>query len=141
MFATKKCQRLGDLAAGTVVVSEQATDYSARSDRRVLAEWEAEAGAAALRATGLTPDEYRALSNYWMRRGELTLEARQNVLPKLVVPILTRIGQTLADARFETLEAYVELLMRQAWYAENEARARQYQQYQHDQQYYPRGRP
>jgi uncharacterized RDD family membrane protein YckC len=130
MFATKKCQRLGDLAAGTVVVSEQSVDYSAKSDRRVTAEWEADAGAAALRATGLTPEEYRVLSNYWLRRSELTLEARYNVLPKLLAPILARTGQALADGRLETLEAYVELLMRQAWYAENEERARQYQQYQ-----------
>jgi uncharacterized RDD family membrane protein YckC len=137
MFATKKCQRLGDLAAGTVVVSEQPVDYSAKSDRRVTAEWEADAGAAALRATGLTPEEYRVLSNYWMRRGELTLEARYNVLPKLLAPILARSGQALADGRLETLEAYVELLMRQAWYAENEERARQYQQYQ---QQYNQGR-
>lgn len=123
MFVTKKCQRLGDLAAGTVVVSEQVSDYSARTDKRVKAEWEAEAGAAALRATGLTPEEYRLLNNYWMRRGQLTLEARRELLPRLLGPILVRTGQRLADGRLETLEAYVELVMRQAWFAESEARA------------------
>lgn len=153
MFISKKCQRLGDLAAGTVAVSEQVTDYSARSDRRITAQWEAEAGVAALRATGLTPDEYRLLSNYWTRRSELTLEARFSVLPKLLAPVLARTGQALADGRFETLEAFVELLMRQAWYAQNEERTQQYnqqvqqqygqpQQFQQPQQVHrPYGRP
>jgi len=122
MFVTKKCQRLGDLAAGTVVVSEQVSDFSARTDKRVRAEWQAEAGGAALRATGLTPEEYRVLNNYWMRRGQLTLEARWTLLPQLLEPILRRTGQTLANSRLETLEAYVELLMRQAWFAEQETR-------------------
>ena len=118
MFVTKKCQRLGDLAAGTVVVSEQVGDFSARTDRRVKAAWETEASASALHATGLTPEEYRVLSNYWMRRGQLTLEARRNLLPRLLEPVLQRTGQTLANRRLETLEAYVELLMRQAVFAE-----------------------
>ncbi|MBN1918622.1 MAG: RDD family protein [Verrucomicrobia bacterium] len=120
MFIAGKCQRLGDLAAGTVVVSEQLPDYSAHSDRRLKANWEAGAGAAALRATGLTPEEYRVLNSYWMRRTQLTLEARQTILPSLLAPVLQRTGQRLADGRFETLEAYVQLLMQQAWFAERQ---------------------
>ncbi len=121
MFISKKCQRLGDLAAGTVVVSEQVSDFSARTDRRVRADWQAQAGAPALRATGLTPEEYRVVNNYWMRRGQLTLDARRSLLPRLLRPILIRTGQTLSDDRLETLEAYVELLMRQAWFAQTDA--------------------
>jgi uncharacterized RDD family membrane protein YckC len=34
MFVTHKVQRLGDLAAGTVVISEEIPDYSARYDKK-----------------------------------------------------------------------------------------------------------
>jgi len=115
-------QRLGDLAAGTVVISEQRPDYSASADRRVKAQWEYEATGSGLRAKGLTPEEYRLLSNYWARRNQLTIEVRSRMLPKLVEPILQRTGQRLNDEFFEALESYVEQLMYRAWAAETQAR-------------------
>jgi len=118
---TKKCQRLGDLAAGTVVVSEQVADYAARGRSRFVPSYAVEPSAAALRATGLTPEEFRVLSNYSARRGQLTVKAREELLPKLLLPILTRMGQTLANRRLGTLEGYVDLLMRQAWEADHGA--------------------
>jgi len=117
MFLSKKVQRLGDLAAGTVVISEQVLDYAARGDgTRAL--WTKEVTAPALRATGLNPEEYRALSNYWLRRQQLSLAARGQLLPRLLRPILQRAGQTLPDQSLEALEAYVQTLMAKAVEAE-----------------------
>jgi len=107
-------QRLGDLAAGTVVISEQTPSYSARPDRRRASDSEQVMTAEALRATGLDPEAFRVLANFWARRHELTLEARQRLLPKLVSPILDRAGVTLPDHSPETLERYVELMMEKA---------------------------
>ena len=118
MFLTRKVQRLGDLAAGTVVVSEQLPDYSAQSDRRAAAPWERQASPEALRATGLRPQEYRVLFNYWTRRQELTLEARRRLLPQLLRPILERDPAAPAGRSVEALEEYVDALLRSAEEAE-----------------------
>jgi uncharacterized RDD family membrane protein YckC len=114
MFFTKKAQRLGDLAAGTDVVSEEVPDYSARTDRRGKVRWDGEAGPEALRATGLRPEEYRALANYWARRAELSFEARARLLPNLVRPILQRTGRALADHSLATIEDHVFAILAQA---------------------------
>jgi uncharacterized RDD family membrane protein YckC len=118
MFATRKAQRLGDLAAGTVVLSEQVRDYSAKADRPVRTQWETEASAAGLRATGLRPQEYRILRNYWSRRDQLTLEARMRVLPGLLEPILAEAGFQAEDTSLEGLEGYVYALLQKAEGAE-----------------------
>lgn len=96
MFLTRKSQRLGDLAAGTLVVSEAVSDYSAKSDKRrkAVGRWEDEATAEVLRATQLTPEEYHALTSYWRRRSELTVAARHRLLDRLVRPILRRVNWT-----------------------------------------------
>jgi uncharacterized RDD family membrane protein YckC len=111
MFATKKTQRLGDLAAGTVVISEDAPDYSALTDRPSRIRWDQEADADALRATGLSPREHRLLYNYWLRREQLTYEARQRVLPGLLRPILERNGWTLDATDVIALEECVAKLL------------------------------
>lgn len=114
MFLTKRVQRLGDLAAGTVVVSEQVADYSAKSDKRRKVEWQDEADAHALRATGLRPEEHRALSSYWARRTELTVDARERILPRIMAPILERAGEEPESRSLDVLEEYVEALLRKA---------------------------
>lgn len=107
MFCTKKAQRLGDLAASTVVVSEEQTDYAAHSDKKKQLFDDDQVEASTLEASGLTPTEYRLLHNYWIRRNQLSLEAREQLLPKLVTPVLQRLGQTLPDASLAQLEAFV----------------------------------
>ncbi len=119
MFITKKAQRLGDLAAGTVVVSEQMPDYSASSDRKTRAKWQSEIGAEALRATALTPEELQVLTNYWARRHELAFEARLRILPKIVRPILERTGQQLPGESPSIIEDYIFLLLSRAAAAES----------------------
>jgi uncharacterized RDD family membrane protein YckC len=108
MFCSKKAQRLGDLAAGTVVVSEERADYAALSDKKKAVYDDDRLDALTLGASGLTPTEYRVLHNYWIRRNQLTVEARERLLPKLVLPLLEREGGTLPDHSLVQLEAYVE---------------------------------
>lgn len=122
MFVTEKAQRLGDLAAGTVVVSEAVSDYTARSDKRKAGiDWEDETSAAALRATGLSPEEYRVLYNYNARREQLTHEARVRLLAKLVVPILQRHGLTTQNLPSQTLERELDALLLRAHSQEDDA--------------------
>jgi uncharacterized RDD family membrane protein YckC len=123
MFFSEKVQRLGDMAAGTVVVSEQLPDYSARADKPMKMEWERETDSSSLRATGLTPNEFRALFNYWARRGELTPAARRRVLPQLLRPILQRTGEHLPGEDLSSMEAYVESLLQKAATAEQRSQS------------------
>lgn len=113
MFFSRRIQRLGDMAAGTIVASEQTFDYSARTDKkkdRICWE-EPEISPEALRASELQPREYRLLSNYWARRHQLTPEARERVLRRLLTPILDRLGREPEDWSVHTLERQVESLI------------------------------
>jgi len=123
MFLTKKGQRLGDLAAGTVVVSEAAADYAARRDHRVPAHLIYDVSAEALRATTLDPQEYRALWSYWIRREELSLEARERLLRNLIRPILLRAGKIPPNEALVAMEDHVELLLARGVAAERPAAA------------------
>ena len=114
MFLTKKVQRLGDLAAGTVVISEEVPDYAAQADRNAKVLDEVPLESAALGATPLKPQEYRLLRNYWLRRDQLSLEARAQLLPKLLAPILERLGTPLTECSLAALERRIEELMKQA---------------------------
>lgn len=111
MFISRRAQRLGDLASGTVVISEQVADYSSRTDRRSIGGWEVAVEAGDLRATGLTAEEFRILQNYWNRRHELSFPARRRLVPKLVRPILERTGQTLDDDSVPTCEDILYALL------------------------------
>lgn len=112
MFVSSKVQRLGDLAAGTVVINEQPVDYRATSDKRGPQQpWEVPVTAQALRSTGLSPSEYRALMSYWMRRDQLTLEARQRILPRLLEPIARRDGHVLPSQDIHALELRLQSLL------------------------------
>ncbi len=114
MFVARKSQRLGDLAAGTVVISEELPNYAASDSSKHSVVDDLPATAAALKATHLSPREYRLLHNYWLRRDQLTLEARYRLLPQLLGPILERGGVPLAGGSLATMEKQLEELMRQA---------------------------
>ncbi|MEN6337795.1 MAG: RDD family protein [Phycisphaerales bacterium] len=111
MFLTKKSQRLGDLAAGTVVVSEEVPDYAAKADKKQKVLDDLPVSSAALTATRLTPEEYRLLHSYWLRREQLTIEARQRLLPQLMGPILTRLGESFPSDSLAVLEGRLENLI------------------------------
>jgi uncharacterized RDD family membrane protein YckC len=111
MFFTSKIQRLGDLAAGTVVISEELPNYASRYDKKKQILDNEAVTSAALEATGLKPEEYRLLHNYWLRRSELNLEVRKQLLPQLIRPILNRTGQSLPNESLEVLEEFIDNIM------------------------------
>lgn len=114
MFLTRKSQRLGDLAAGTVVISEDVPDYAAKADKKTKVFDTVPAEPAGLGTALLKPQEYRLLQNYWLRRDQLSVEARLQLLPKLLGPILERLGMPLPEPTLKWWEWRVEELLRQA---------------------------
>ena len=118
MFVTPRVQRLGDLAAGTVVArarpDENAVEHTGTTGGGVVTP-------AALETTGLDPDEYRLIHEYLDRQEGLTPEARQRVLPRILDPILRKRGEELPDRSLETMERYVAALVRDARTAERRA--------------------
>jgi uncharacterized RDD family membrane protein YckC len=111
MFVTDRIQRLGDLAAGTLVVSEYIADYSANHDKRGRVTDAESVTSEALEATGLKPEEYAVLRNYWLRRSELNIEARMKLLPKLIDPVMKRNGWNTGAYSLDDLEKYLDDLM------------------------------
>lgn len=118
MFVSPKGQRLGDLAAGTVVASERSPDYAAVAHRPPVEDGWGAAWPAGLHAAGMTPEEFRLLRNYCLRRHELTWEARCRLLPRLVAPVLQRTGRSLPNHAIATFEHFVDELMQRAYAGE-----------------------
>lgn len=116
MFVSRKFQRLGDLAAGTVVISEaiDAVETGARARQAARIETSPEA----LRATGLKPEEYRVIHSYWRRRAKIRPAARGRFLPGLLRPVLARQGASVEGLTLGQLDGWVDHLMRQAIEAE-----------------------
>lgn len=122
MFFTKKEQRLGDIAAGTVVVSEELNEYNPRTDNKKNSlQDEFEDAAPDLSGSVLVPSEYRLLHNYWIRREQLEAGSRGRILVKLLGPIVKRYGsaglglhEPLEENTAEQLEDAVEILLSEA---------------------------
>jgi len=109
MFITKRSQRLGDLAAGTVVISEAVPDYSVKGAGRPSgpAVTAVQASDDAIRAAGLTGREYEALRNYMARRHQFPTAVRHRILSKLLVPILGRLNVVLPDTSVARMETFI----------------------------------
>ncbi len=109
MFFSRKAQRLGDLAAGTVAVLELKPNYAATdkgAEQRKV--WEQAPAPLPSDPKGLTTQEYQILSNYWMRREQLTLDARMRLLPQLLRPVLERMGEPpFPSSHLESMELWV----------------------------------
>jgi uncharacterized RDD family membrane protein YckC len=95
-------KRLGDIAAGTIVVKERELDYRARSDKKYAL------AAAPLPITNgeLSAEERRLLQGFLQRRSELLPEARQGVARRLAEPLFQKYGGVYRDA-----EPYIERLV------------------------------
>jgi len=110
MFLTKRGQRLGDLAAGTVVISEAVPDYSVKGGRRTaeMAPASVKVNDETCRTAGMTSEQYRALKNYMARRHQFPLDVRQRLLLKLLTPVLSRLRVTLPDMTVARMETFVK---------------------------------
>jgi hypothetical protein len=101
MFASPLCKRLGDIAAGTIVVKEGQLDYRAQADKKqsfVIGPIDA------INAE-LTAEERRLLTGFLQRRSELLPKARGELAERLAKPLREKYGGHGDDA-----ERYLEQL-------------------------------
>lgn len=86
-------QRLGDMAAGTLVVRERSAGADvAPAWFRPPYGWERYAGSLDVAAIG--DDEYTVVRNFLLRVPQLTLGAREHLAVRIANPVAVRIGHT-----------------------------------------------
>jgi len=102
MFCSPLSKRLGDIAAGTIVVKEGQLDYRANADKKYRL---ASTTIGTVNAE-LTPEERRVLTGFLQRRIELLPQARQALAERLARPLYEKYGGAYADA-----ESYIERLV------------------------------
>lgn len=95
-------KRLGDLAAGTIVIKEGDRDYRARQDSRAAVPRDARQAV----NMELTAQERQILNSFMARRLELTPEARRKLATKLAEPLYQKYG-----GHFDSAEVYLARLM------------------------------
>jgi len=102
MFLNPLCKRLGDLAAGTIVVKEGQLDYRARADKK------RDLGPVAVGVANaeLALEERRVLTGFLQRRVELLPKARYELAEHLARPLYEKYGGHYGDA-----EGYIERLV------------------------------
>jgi hypothetical protein len=107
MLVTRRAQRLGDLAAGTMVIREHQMEAPQPLDL---------SGAAAQRLPGLdiarlSEREYGVIRSFLARRETLAPEARAELATKLATTVLERLGGTHGQAGLDD-EAFLETVAR-----------------------------
>lgn len=90
---SKRQQRLGDMVAGTVVLRERSA-APAPSATQFRVPDGAEAYAATIDVSGLSPQEYETIREYLMRSWDLSAEARVEIARRLAVGIATKLRHT-----------------------------------------------
>ena len=94
MFASRLSKRLGDIAAGTIVIKEGQLDYRAHADKKYalnpspLGEINAE----------LTVAERRLVTGFLQRRSELLPKARAELALQMARPLHEKYGGGYSDA-------------------------------------------
>ncbi len=95
-------KRLGDLAAGTIVVKEGERDYRARQDGKAPVSRDTRQAV----NMELTAQERQVLNSFMARRSELIPEARRKLAEKLAGPLFDKYG-----GHFDSAEVYLARLM------------------------------
>ena len=111
MFITQKVQRLGDIAAGTVVISEEMPEYSASYDKKNTVTIDHFDDKNNNNPYGLTDEELSILRNYWSRRNEFDLDTRERLISKLLLPIAERLNLEIRDHTVISLEHYLKEML------------------------------
>jgi uncharacterized RDD family membrane protein YckC len=95
MVITKRSQRLGDLAAGTMVVRERALPAPS------VVPWlvQAEAPSQTLDTSGLTERDYTVLRTFLTRRSSLETVARQQLAARLAARLREQLRERPDDTR------------------------------------------
>ena len=105
MFPSPLSKRLGDLAAGTIVVKEGQLDYRAHADEK-RGSLPATLGVLDAANSELTMEERRVLTGFLRRRAELLPKARQELAERLARPLHAKYGGQYLDA-----EGYLQRLV------------------------------
>lgn len=93
MLVSKRCRRLGDMAAGTLVVRER-VEWAGGLEQGAGHDGLAEPPRAdVVRNLELvTPEEFEAAKRYVMRSAELRADVREAVASRIARPIMARLG-------------------------------------------------
>ena len=104
ILVTRRSQRLGDLAAGTVVVHEAPRE--APAPLQIPPSPSLERARRGMDVAGLTPEEYGIVRSFLLRRGDMDPEARTLLASDLRRRLVDRVGSADPEADPETfLEA------------------------------------
>lgn len=93
VLLTRDNQRLGDLAAGTLVLRERSGAGAPRSVQFPVP-YGYEAYAATLDTSGLTADEYGAVRSFLLRSASLPPDVRAALAPQVAGPVAARMHHT-----------------------------------------------
>lgn len=105
MFLSRGSQRLGDMAAGTIVVRERSA-AAAPSSTRFVPPPAAQEFAATLDVADLTAEDYRLVRSYLLRAGAMTAQAREQLGAQLATTMLRKLRVQVPDG----MPAYLFLL-------------------------------
>jgi len=106
-FLNSTHKRLGDLAAGTIVICESEFDYRGRTDKKYEVRTPTEVSGNA----ELSPKERQIINGFLNRREELFPSAREVLAEKLASSLHRKYGGIPGDA-----ESYLERLLRGTHY-------------------------
>ena len=105
ILISKRSQRVGDMAAGTIVVRERKVALQGPPEIP-----EGQAGVAPIDATAVTERDYAAVRAFLQRRGTLDPVARRHLAERLAATLQQRVGNQLQPG--EDPEAFVESVAR-----------------------------
>jgi uncharacterized RDD family membrane protein YckC len=101
IFASSQCKRLGDYAAGTIVVKERVGE--APKVENLPTESSSPEGQLIKNADWITPDEYQMIKRFVERRDELNPEVREQIAKRLADPLIGKLEidvSTLPKVRY-----------------------------------------
>lgn len=104
MFFHPMSKRLGDVAAGTIVVKEGALDYRALADKK----YELAPAPTNVTNAELTPEERRLITGFLHRRAELLVPARRQFAERLARPLHEKYGGHYGTGGEDYLERLIE---------------------------------
>jgi uncharacterized RDD family membrane protein YckC len=99
VLATRRNQRLGDVAAGTIVIRERRT--RAVEEALLDTSMDARTQAARLDTSAVTPDELAAIRRFLARRHEIDLDARRELAHTMAERLRPKVGGAPEDAHGE----------------------------------------
>ena len=91
LLVTQNNQRLGDLAAGTVVVKERA-EWKGHLDKPIVSEISGPEADAVRNIEMVTPEQFDAMKRFVERSEELQPDIREKLAAKIAQPLMAHLG-------------------------------------------------